>query len=158
MEIDARPKVEQHKGTIANVNCRYYVKINGVENAVFSEVSGLQMETELFEYAEGGNNEFIHRLPGLTKVGNVTLKRGISVDNELFRWYLRIAQGIMDLRTVTIAVYGTQQRNYPVQPVVRWELLKAFPCKWSGPQLAANGETVAVETIELAHMGVLAVN
>ncbi|EYB69276.1 hypothetical protein DEIPH_ctg009orf0015 [Deinococcus phoenicis] len=144
---------DDRKGTIANVNCRYYVKINGVEKAVFSEVSGLQMETELFEYAEGGNNEFIHRLPGLTKVGNVTLKRGVSVDNELFKWYMRIAQGIMDLRTVTITMYATTGKQ-----VVRWELLRAFPCKWSGPQMAANGDAVALETIELAHMGVLAVD
>jgi phage tail-like protein len=144
---------ENHAMPIANVNSRYYVQIDNVTKAVFSEVSGLQMETELMEYAEGGNNEYIHRLPGLTKTGNVTLKRGISVDNELFKWYLRVAQGIMDLRTVTITVYATDGKQ-----VVRWELLRAFPCKWSGPQMAANGETVALETIELAHMGVLAVN
>ncbi|WP_420595527.1 phage tail protein [Deinococcus sp.] len=143
---------------IANANARYYVNIEGVPKAVFSEVSGLQMETELFEYAEGGNNEYIHRLPGLTKAGNVTLKRGISVDNELLKWYGKIAQGIMDLRTVTIVVYGTQQAGSnqdSVKPVITWELLNAFPCKWTGPQLAANGDTIAVETIELAHMGVL---
>jgi phage tail-like protein len=147
-------------GPRANANSRFYVRIDGVANAVFSEVGGLQMETELFEYAEGGNNEYIHRLPGLTKVGNVTLKRGVSSDNELLRWYSRVVQGVMDLRTVTIAVYGTQQAGGyqvgTVQPVVTWELINAFPCKWTGPQLAANGDMVAIETIELAHMGVLA--
>ena len=146
----------------ANTNNRFYVKIDGVAKAVFSEISGLQLETELFEYAEGGNNEFIHRLPGLTKMGNVTLKRGVSSDNELLKWYSRVISGIMDLRTVTIAVYGTQQSGAAtrgettLQPAITWELLKAFPCKWSGPQLAANGDTVAIETIELAHSGVLA--
>ncbi|WP_407571454.1 phage tail protein [Deinococcus altitudinis] len=143
---------------VANANSRFYVRIDKVPRAVFSEVSGLQMETELFEYAEGGNNEYIHRLPGLTKVGNVTLKRGISVDNELLKWYSRVVRGIMDLRTVTISVYGTQQTHGSdtVKPLVTWELINAFPCKWTGPQLAANGDMVAVETIELAHMGVLA--
>ncbi len=102
----------------------------------------------------------MHRLPGLTKVGNVTLKRGISVDNELLKWYSRVVRGVMDLRTVTISVYGTQQAGHgksdTVRPVVSWELINAFPCKWTGPQLAANGDVVAVETVELAHMGVLA--
>lgn len=147
------PAGENHNMPVANVNSRYYVQIDNVTKAVFSEISGLQMETELMEYAEGGNNEYIHRLPGLTKTGNVTLKRGITVDNELFKWYLRVSQGIMDLRTVTITVYATDGKQ-----VVRWELLRAFPCKWSGPQMAAGGETVALETVELAHMGVLAVN
>lgn len=147
------PAGENHALPIANVNSRYYVQIDHVTKAVFSEVSGLQMETELFPYTEGGNNEYIHLLPGVSKVGNVTLKRGISVDNELFKWYLRIAQGIMDLRTVTITVYATDGKQ-----VVRWELLRAFPCKWTGPQLAASNESMALETIELAHMGVLAVN
>ncbi len=148
------PAVKENQSIpVLNANCRYYVQIDGANKAVFSEVGGLQMETELFEYAEGGNNEYVHRLPGLSKVGNLTLKRGITVDNELFKWYLRIAQGIMDLRTVTITVYATSGEK-----VVRWELLKAFPCKWTGPQMAANGETVALETIEIAHMGVIAVD
>lgn len=151
---------EQKTVPVANANSRFYVRIDGISRAVFSEVSGLQMETELFEYAEGGNNEYVHRLPGLTKVGNVTLKRGVSSDNELLKWYSRVVRGIMDLRTVTIAVYGTQQASRSVsntvQPAVTWELINAFPCKWTGPQLAANGDLVAIETIELAHMGVLA--
>lgn len=157
-EMTSAAQAANNMQPIANANVRYYVNIEGVPNAVFSEVSGLQMETELFEYAEGGNNEYIHRLPGLTKVGNVTLKRGISVDNEILKWYANIVQGVMDLRTVTIVVYGTQQaRGYgdSVKPVITWELLRAFPCKWTGPQLAANGDTVALETVELAHMGVL---
>lgn len=152
MAIVMRSGGENHALPVANANCRYYVQVDGAPKAVFSEVSGLQMETELFEYAEGGNNEFIHRLPGLTKVGNITLKRGVTTDNELFRWYMRVVQGVMDLRTVTITLYATDGAQ-----VVRWELLKAFPCKWSGPQMAANGEAIALETIELAHMGVLAV-
>lgn len=139
---------ENQSLAILNANCRYYVKIDGVTKAVFSEVAGLQMETDIFEYAEGGNNGYLHRLPGATKVGNLILKRGITVDNELFKWYQKIVQGIMDLRSVTVTVYATSG-----DPVVRWELLKAFPCKWSGPQMAANGETVALETVELAHLG-----
>ncbi|AZI44502.1 phage tail protein (plasmid) [Deinococcus psychrotolerans] len=156
-------KSKTAKSTKANTNSRFYVRIGnsaGASNAttaVFSEVSGLQMETELFEYAEGGNNEYLHRLPGITKVGNVTLKRGITKENELLLWYSKVVRGVMDLRMVTISVYATQQAgNSSVKPLITWQLLNAFPCKWSGPQLAANGDTVAIETIELAHMGVLA--
>ena len=48
-------------------NCRFYVEIDGMAQAVFTEVSGLQLEMEVMEYQEGGNNDFVHRLPGRTK-------------------------------------------------------------------------------------------
>lgn len=134
---------------IANAVSRYYVHIDGIEHAVFSEVSGLQMETELFEYKEGGNNSYVYRLPTSTKAGNVTLKRGVAKDNELFKWYQRIASGIMDLRAVTITIYATQDSK----DVIRWNFQDAFPCKWTGPQLSASTDTVAIETLEFAHMG-----
>lgn len=144
----------QHKKYETNANSRYYVNIGGsTENAVFSEVGGLQLETDVFEFVEGGNNGFVYRFPGLTKAGNVTLKRGITKDNELFRWYLRIAQGIMDLRTVQITMFDAKG-----DPLIGWSLQRAFPVKWSGPQLAANGVAVAVESIELAHSGEIALH
>ena len=72
---------------------RFYVEIAGVPQAVFTEVSGLQIETEITEYEEGGNNDFVHRLPGRTKIGNITLKRGMTSSNELLQWFLKIARG-----------------------------------------------------------------
>lgn len=151
--LNTRPRAQTGKPDRfqTNLNCRYYVKIDGdAERAVFSEVGGLQLETEVFEYAEGGNNHFVHRLPGLTRAGNITLKRGVTRDNELFRWHLRIAQGVMDLRTVQITMYATSGER-----LIAWSLHGAFPVRWSGPQLAANGQTVAIESVELAHSGVL---
>jgi len=147
------PKSKEYQDRFqTNLNCRYYVRIGDIHKAVFSDVSGLQMETEIFEFVEGGNNGFVHRLPGLTKAGNITLKRGITRDNELFKWYSKIAMGIMDLRTVEIDVYATDKDN---SRIITWSLQNAFPVKWSGPQFAANGLSVAVESIELAHMGVI---
>lgn len=129
-------------------NSRYYVKVDGAEMAVFSEVSGLQVETEVFDYAEGGNLDYIHRLPGQTKAGNVTLKRGVVKGNELYKWYQHIMLGVMDLRNVTITLTDTAHN-----PMVSWKLEAAFPCKWSGPQLTIGSEMVAVETLEIAHKG-----
>ncbi len=152
----ARQHAKQHKNDRfqANLNCRYYVKIDGdTERAVFSEVNGLQMETEVIEYVEGGNNLFVYRLPGHTKAGNITLKRGVTKDNELFRWHTLIAQGVMDLRTVQVTMYATSGER-----LIAWSLQNAFPVKWVGPQLAANGQAVAIESIELAHSGILSVD
>ena len=69
------------------------MEIGGIAQAVFTEVSGLQLEMEVMEYQEGGNNDFVHRLPGRTKSSNLTLKRGMTNSNEFFQWYAELAQG-----------------------------------------------------------------
>src|SRR4029079_8650692 len=72
---------------------RFYVMIDGTAQAIFTEVSGLQIETEVQEYAEGGNNGFVHRLPGRTRVGNITLKRGITGSEQLLKCAHAVAAG-----------------------------------------------------------------
>jgi phage tail-like protein len=117
--------------------------------AVFTELSGLQVETEVQEYAEGGNNSFTHRLPGRTKVGNITLKRGMTSSNELFSWYLQHLQGKTIKRVnVSVVMYDTAGEE-----LMRWNFVNAYPVKWSGPQLTAGGNQAAIETLELAHDG-----
>jgi phage tail-like protein len=123
--------------------------IDGTAQAIFTEVSGLQIETEVQEYAEGGNNGFVHRLPGRTRVGNITLKRGITGSNELFKWYMQIASGQkIDRRNISLVMYDVAGVE-----LLRWNFLMAYPVKWIGPQFEANGNAAAIETLELAHAG-----
>jgi phage tail-like protein len=131
-------------------NCRFYVKIDGMTTAVFTEMSGLQVETVVTEYEEGGNNGFVHRLPGRTKVGNLTLKRGIVASNEFFNWYSEILQGKLKYRHVDVLVYDAEGKE-----LAKWSFANAFPVKWIGPQLAADGKNAAIETLELAHEGLI---
>lgn len=127
---------------------RFYVIIDNVAQAFFTEVSGLQVETETYEYAEGGNNEFINRLPGRTKMSNITLKRGLTSSNELLKWYLQNAQGKVTRRNVSVVMYDTTGKE-----VMRWNFVKAYPVRWSGPTFTADGNQNAVESLELAHAG-----
>jgi phage tail-like protein len=127
---------------------RFYVQIEGVPQAVFTELSGLQLETEVEEVVEGGNNGFVHKMPGRTKVGNITLKRGMTKSNELFKWYIDIAQGKISRRNVSVIMYDAAG-----EPVMRWHFDKAYPVKWIGPQFSASSNTTAIETLELAHSG-----
>ncbi|MEP7188883.1 MAG: phage tail protein [Roseiflexaceae bacterium] len=128
---------------------RFYVMIDSMAQAVFTELSGLQVETEVMEYAEGGNNDFVHRLPGRTRVGNITLKRGITSSNDLFKWYMAIASGRkIDRRNISLVMYDTAGVE-----LMRWNFLSAYPVKWVGPQFDATGNVSAVETLELAHAG-----
>src|SRR3954453_9625590 len=68
---------------------RYKVKIQDLEIGRFTEVSGLQVEYEIMEYGEGGNNDFTHKLRGRRKYTNLVLKRGVTNENALLTWFLR---------------------------------------------------------------------
>lgn len=131
-----------------HANCRFYVEIGNDTQAVFTEMSPLQFETTVTEVEEGGSNGFVHRLPGRTKVGNLTLKRGLTGSNALYAWYLEILQGKFSTRNVTVTVFDAAGDE-----VTHWEFLGAFPVKWTGPQLSAEGRAAAVETVEFAHAG-----
>ena len=132
------------------VNCRFYVKIGNKEQGVFTEVSGLQAETNIEEYQEGGHNGFTHQLPGRTTISRITLKRGMVASNDLFAWYLKIMRGEIERRNVSIEMYDSTGSK-----VMHWEFAEAFPMKWVGPQFTADGQTAAVETLELAHAGLI---
>jgi phage tail-like protein len=127
---------------------RFYVMIDKVAHAVFTEVSGLQVETEVMEYPEGGNNGFVHRLPGRTKVSNLTLKRGMTSTNDLFKWYMEIARGKISRRNLSVVMYDPAGVE-----VMRWNFINAYPVRWSGPAFMADPARSAVETLELAHDG-----
>ena len=114
----------------------------------FSECSGLNLETQVQDYLEGGRNDHALKFPTRTVQTNVVLKRGV-VDRRLWDWYYKLTQGDVKTRNVTILVYD--QAGAAV--VVEYRLRTAFPCKWSGPELNAAQNNVAVETLELCHQG-----
>lgn len=127
---------------------RFYVEVGGVNQAVFTEASGLSVETVVDDVEEGGHNEFVHRLPGRCKVGNLTLKRGMTASNDFLTWSLNVARGIIKRQNVSIVLYRTDGTEE-----MRWDLVDAFPVKWSGLQFKADDNTTAVETVEFCHRG-----
>lgn len=124
---------------------RFWVEIDGLTEAIFNECSGLQTETEVFEWEEGGENRFRHRFPGRIKYANIVLKRGIATP-ELWQWYTSIANGAMQRRNLSVVLYG-----YAGTPEVRWNIVKALPVKWVGPTFKMGASETAVETLELIH-------
>ena len=135
--------------------CKFHVEIGDIKEAAFSECSGLEIATDVFEYQEGGLNEYSHKLPGRTKLSNVTLKRGFATSNELYKWYLEMEQDLLQGKSitrkqVTITLYSTSEPN----ELMSWTLQDAFPVKWVGPAFKANEAAIAIETLEFAHHGI----
>lgn len=127
---------------------RFEVRMDNLPVAGFSECSGLQVETEVQDYNEGGLNTFVLKFPGRTKQSNLTFKRGI-VDTNLWAWYDDLSQGRVTFRGGTILVRDASGQD----PVMEWQFKRAFPSKWVGPELNATANNVAIETLELVHQG-----
>jgi len=125
---------------------RFKVSI-GQASGGFSECSGLAVDTEIFEYAEGGRNESVHKLPTRHKQGDITLKRGI-VGAKLWNWCLKSSPGAMTPTAGSIELQDSSGKT-----VLTWNLERAFPKKIQGPDMNAGQSAVAVETLEISHHG-----
>lgn len=125
-------------------NFNFVIEVDGLPQAGFSECSGLSTEVNVVEYREGG--DFVTRkLPGLAKIGDITLKRGVTASADLQLWMKNILNGVKDRRDVIIKLLDDDRTE-----VVRWKFFNAFPRKWEGPTLNAKGNEVAIESLVLA--------
>jgi len=116
----------------------------------FSEVSGLEANTEFEEYREGGVNEYTHKLPTVTKYPNLVLKRGITESTFLYDWYEEVLRGNIERNSITVILLGHQREE-----VKKWTFENAFPIKWSTSNLVSTGNSIDIETVELVHQGLL---
>ncbi|KAA3623779.1 MAG: phage tail protein [Flavobacterium sp.] len=134
----------------------FSVKLGSQDNTVsFQEVSGLDTETQPIEYRHGDNKVFSTiNMPGIVKTGNVTLKKGIFVnDNNFWKWYDAIKMNTIKRETVVI-----QLLDEFAKPTMTWTLNNAWPTKITGTDMKSDANEVAVETLELAHEGLTIAN
>ncbi|MBL3570524.1 phage tail protein [Rhodovulum sp. BSW8] len=127
----------------------FQVKWDDTELA-FQEVSGLDMESEAIEYRAGNSKVFSKiKMPGLLKTSNITMKKGVFVkDNAIWDWFAEIKMNIIKRKALTISLLDEEGN-----PTMVWKVQNAFPVKVSSTDLKAEGNEVAVETIEIAHEG-----
>jgi phage tail-like protein len=128
---------------------KFLVEIQGLVVGGFSEVTGLQAETEFEEVREGGVNDRIHKIPKATKYSSLILKRGMTNGDTLWKWYQDAIMGLIQRRSVFVILLDEVGGE-----AWRWCFLEAYPAKWVGPDLKADGSSIAVETMELAHEGI----
>lgn len=114
--------------------------------ASFSEVSGLQVESEPIEYRHGDSKVFSKiKMPGLQKVGNVQMKKGMfKSDNKFWDWFAKIKMNTIARETVTISLLDEAGA-----PTMTWTLQNAWPNKITSTNLKSDGNEVAIEQIDL---------
>jgi phage tail-like protein len=113
----------------------------------FAECTGLSVSYDVTPYAEGGNNEFVHQLRGRMTYPNVTLKRGVTYQDGLLRWFYE-TQKPSERPTVTISLI-----NAAGDPLRHFALSAALPVRWTGPNVNAGSGSAATESLEIAHQG-----
>lgn len=116
----------------------------------FTEVTGLNLETEVIEYRDGSSPEYNKvKMPGLRKFGNITMKRGtFENDNEYYDWFNTVNLNKIERRDVTISLLNENH-----EPVVVWKVKNAFPIKIQSPDMKSDANEAAIESIEIAHEG-----
>ena len=126
-----------------------------ITNIPFQKVSGLETETQIIEYRASNSPLFSTiKMPGIRKYGYVTLKKGIFVkDNQFCNWFNTIQMNTFQQTTVTIKLLDEEGK-----PAMTWTLANAWPTKITGTDMKSDGNEVAVETIEIAHEGLVISN
>ena len=128
----------------------FSVNIHDHDLGVFTQCDGLGCEIVVEQREEGGQNGFVHQLPGRMKYTNIKLTRPITSDSaQVAKWFA----SMQDKVTRSTAEICAMTLDGTV--VAKWELQGVIPVRWTGPQFNVDGPKVATESIELAHHGFL---
>jgi len=127
----------------------------GKEEMSFQEVSGLDAQSEEIKYRSGDSKDFsVVKMPGLKKYGNVTMKKGVfKGDNKFWVWFSQIQMNTIERIDVVISLLNEKH-----EPTMVWTLKNAWPTKVTGTDLKAEGNEVAIESIEIVHEGLTIAN
>ena len=128
----------------------FKVVIDDQKEVLFQEISGLEVETQQIEYRHGTSAQFsVAKMPGLVKAGNITMKKGVFVnDNKFWDWYKQIRSTNIQRVPVTV-----QLLDESGNPMMTWTLNNAWITKITPADPSATGTEVAVETLEIACEG-----
>ena len=133
------------------VSVCFSVVIDGQDLGAFTGCQGLSFQVEVETREEGGNNGFVHQLPGRISYTNVRLTRAVNRDSaKISRWFA----------AMTVPIKRTQAEIRAMASdgtvIASWSLQGVIPVKWDGPSMGLDSPAVAIETLELAHHGFLA--
>lgn len=131
----------------------YKVEIDGPEAGGFSEVTGFDASIDVIEYREGDMTQTPLKIPGLKKYGNITLKQGLVDSMVLYEWMTAGLEGDVERKTLTITLL-----DIAGSPAASWQIINAWPVKYTAPDFNATSSEVAIESLEIAHEGMTRVS
>jgi phage tail-like protein len=127
-------------------NFRFKVEIDGITQAGFQEVTGLDATTTPVEYREGTDPAHVRKLTGLNTYTAITLKRGITDSHELWDWRKTAIDGKTQRKNGSIILEDESGAEK-----LRWNFREGWLSKWTGPSFNAGSAAIAVESLEITH-------
>src|SRR6476660_8297177 len=111
------------------------------------EVSGLEVNVAVEDLEEGGENSYVHKLPGRMTWPNLVLRRGVTQNDGLLDWLNKSSgeQFAANGNKVTRSSAAVTLIASDGKRLRAWEFDGAFPVRWTGPQFAVTSMTQAVE-------------
>ncbi len=136
----------------------FIFEVDGVEIGRFTEVEGLELRVDVFRHHEGGNNGFVHELPGRVDWPHIVLRGGLTKANSFEKWiYDTVGDGAagkgqkLERSTGAITLMSSSGSR-----VRSWEFEGAFPVRWRGPRFTLHDKRMPTEEIEISHRGLRA--
>lgn len=131
------------------VSFHYQVSFNGIGDSAidtgFQSVTGLSSTMEIEDIKEGGENRFTHHLPVRASFKNLILERGLVLDSALIDWCQNTFQN-MEIKPVSLNIILLNENH---SPLITWNIVHAWPVKWSVSNLNAMDNKIAIESLEL---------
>jgi phage tail-like protein len=122
----------------------FLVEIDGITQAGFQEVGGLDATTGSVDYREGADPPHNRKIPAMNTFSAITLKRGITDSDELWQWRKTVIDGKAQRKNGSIVL-----RDETGTEKIRWNFSGGWPSKWTGPALNATSNAVAIEALEI---------
>jgi phage tail-like protein len=128
---------------------RVEFQLGGVQSndAMFQEVNGFNAELLTEEVRQGGENRFSQTLPTRAKYTDLVLKRGLIVNSAIVKWCKDAIENL-EIKPITVVVTLLNEKNQPLQS---YNIVNAWPKKWSISDFNAQESKIVVETMELSY-------
>ena len=136
------------------VGYRFRVEIDGIDLGGFTKVEGLGAKYDIVSVKEGGENGFVHKLPGRIEYDDVKLTRAVDEKSSMIAsWFTSHHRGIGKLGLGQLANATISALDPDDGVVASWSLVGVLPVRYSGPSFQAGSSNVLTETLELSHQG-----
>lgn len=131
-------------------NC-FLFEVDGIEIGIFKEVKGLQFNVGTVDIVEGGQNGYVHKGMGKVTWSNIILKRGMTASDALYKWVQSSSgSGVSKVVRKTGAITAISQSGDRLRA---WNIIDAYPVRWSGPEFSVDSRTPLEEELEIVHHG-----
>jgi phage tail-like protein len=149
------PESARYLGGDVAIGSRFLFEVDGVEIGLFASVTGLEVSSKFVEVVEGGQNGFVHRLPGRLEWPTITFTRGLTDADALFDWMNKTAgegfaandNKLVRSTGAITAIAGNGNR------LRAWSLEGVYPIRWTGPRFGSDNNDPLTEELEIAHHG-----